>query len=218
MPDYRALTIGAVGGLLVGGALYAATFVGRGSMVIMGTDFHKIPKCADVEDERGIKLKKPTVAYKLVIEQGLDVKALKRKVSRKKANNAGDDEDPADPGNDADEASAPEPTRWDIALNLKAPTVMDPKIDTVVIKIVSNDPNVLIRQDQFAVRGGDDNGSAMLCGLKWGNGTARFKAFYYDGPGPDPTFGSFNIGVFVKEPSTNYVTPIFIDPNIKNHG
>jgi hypothetical protein len=137
-------------------------------------------------------------------------------------------------GYDADESApnpqdAPDPgattnkTRWDISFQLtaNAPTAL------VKIEIADseNHNGVNLRADAFTIL--EEPASSPdyqpFCAPQWLSGPPTntgkqviFLAQYK--PQLAGKLTSFNIGLFVGELSTSYVTPIFIDPNVKNNG
>jgi hypothetical protein len=184
---------------------------------MLGPEFNQLFTCADLAHKRTIAITEPVVAYKLTIKD-LDIKSLKGRPVKKRAATGGKDEDVTSPETDADPAGHPDPTRWDFDLGLKAPATGSPH-QAVLIKLVSGDSDVTFRDDEHAITAGDQNGQMMFCGLTNEADGPRFWAIYYN-DGKYPTFGSFNIGLYVRDRNkkTKYRTPVFIDPNVKNYG
>jgi len=109
-------------------------------------------------------------------------------------------------------------TKLDLNLNLGPQG--GPKRHMVLIKIIVRDPNVTFRTDGFAITAGDVNGRKMFCQIPGGYGVneATFVAFYYKPTPHQPTMGTFNLGLVVKDVDPAYILPIFVDPAVENNG
>ncbi len=94
--------------------------------------------------------------------------------------------------------------------------------DSVLVKIVLDNKRLSFRSDGFALRAGDPIGEAMFCDLRYDghSNSLTFKVQYLRGKGGKPLYGTYNIGVNVKDRKRNskFSLPIFFDPEIKNEG
>ena len=183
---------------------------------VIGANFYALPSCKDLIGRKA--LKRRTVAFELDAGQ-FKADHLGGRPLKKRADASGEDTDPTDPGAPAMDAGHPRPTRWDFDIELPVQPATDRDVGAVVIKVVSSNPLVTLRDDDAVITSGDVAGKMMFCDLKRRRGEARFKAIYFKERGADPTFGKFNIGLYVQDDTDPMIrTPIYVDPNIKNNG
>jgi hypothetical protein len=168
-------------------------------------------------------LELPTKVYKLYLNKDLDIrsaavtKGVKAAMCDATTGKCDEDASPTD-GTYNPVSDSPSRTRLDIDSHLTSPN------QTAIIKIILVGGKIEF-VDHNVVMAGDDKGKAMFCNLEYTKGDKSLKFLVYHHNDPDPstgeTFGSFNVGVIIKEVGPRgerFQLPIFLDPEVKNNG
>ena len=128
---------------------------------------------------------------------------------------------------DEDYASAETPYTWQSDAANKTRLDVDVGLknrgEAAMIKIILDDPLLVLRADEAKIRGGGPHGRDMLCSVKPSadGKSVRFIVFYYkEHPNDRSTYGKYNIRLTVtdEDTSSGYKLPIYIDPMVKNNG
>ncbi len=123
-----------------------------------------------------------------------------------------------DPSNPSDPPVVVNPmTRLDLNLDL-GNTGTKKKLARVIYKIEDSTIK-FITKDNLGVTSVDKN-AGMFCLRSVSDKSVVFDVKLFNGSGPKPNYGSFNLNVIVPdsvEPQ-RFTTPLSIDPEVKNHG
>lgn len=177
---------------------------------ILGPNFNKLRTCQEVKDEKNLTFTSTGREFTLTIDD-LKVKALHRNLTKTG-------------GGTVKDAGVTKGTKWDFDLEFPPGTPPSNARQTVriIVQISDNEHSnngVKLRGDDYTITAGNLNGLEMFCDLdlQWGGDKTKIVRFTAFGAGTGmPEIGSFNVGLNVAD--GNHVTPVFIDPNVKNDG